>query len=233
MNSNALTPIPVPGTDQPLLATEVNGAPMVAFRPLCEALGIAADSQLVKLKGRSWARTTLSVVRHSDGRNREMTFIDRRTMTMWLATLNENRVSDDARPTVIAYQSDAADALDAHFHGHHEVQPRNQFDVMRAMVDSIESAQRSADEAKAIASNVDDRLTAIEGRHDWYAALGYARKIKCANTSTGFLNSVGRQAASIARHHGIEPVKVPHALYGEVNSLPAWIWEQAFEGRAA
>ncbi len=105
------------------------------------------------------------------------------------------------------------------------------FDLMRAQIDQIEAAQRVAEEAKAIASKTDARLDAIEGRHDWYSALGYARLAKVENTSTQFLNKVGRQATSIAKANGIEPVKVPHALYGEVNSYPAWVWEIAFNGR--
>lgn len=105
------------------------------------------------------------------------------------------------------------------------------FDLMRTQIDQLEAAQRTAEEAKAIAAKTDARLDAIEGRHDWYAALGYARMAGIENTSTQFLNKVGRQASAIAKANGIDPVKVPHALYGEVNSYPAWVWEIAFEGR--
>ncbi|MBF6328758.1 hypothetical protein [Nocardia transvalensis] len=104
------------------------------------------------------------------------------------------------------------------------------FDVLRAQIDQLESVHRTAEEAKAIAANTEARLDAIEGRHDWYSALGYARLNGIGNTSTQFLNKVGRQASMIAKEHGIDPVKVPHHLYGEVNSYPAWIWETAFHG---
>jgi DNA-damage-inducible protein D len=105
------------------------------------------------------------------------------------------------------------------------------FDILRAQIDQLEATQRMAEQAVAIASKTDARLDAIEGKHDWYAALGYARMAGIENTSTQFLNKVGRQASAIAKANGIEPVKVPHALYGEVNSYPAWVWEIAFEGR--
>lgn len=104
------------------------------------------------------------------------------------------------------------------------------FDVMRQMIDSIEETSRIANEARAIAAKTDARLDAIEGRHDWYSALGYARLNGIQNTSTQFLNRVGRQASSIAKRHDIDPVKVPHQLFGEVNSYPAWVWEIAFTG---
>lgn len=104
------------------------------------------------------------------------------------------------------------------------------FDVMRQMIDSLEETARIANEARAIAAKTDARLDAIEGRHDWYSALGYARLNGIQNTSTQFLNRVGRQASSIAKRHDIEAVKVPHQLFGEVNSYPAWVWELAFSG---
>lgn len=105
------------------------------------------------------------------------------------------------------------------------------FDLMRAQIDQLEAAQRTAEEAKALAAKTDARLDAIEGRHDWFTALGYARLHRIENTSSRFLNSVGRQASAIAKARGITPVKVQHALFGEVNSYPAWVWELAFDGR--
>ncbi|BAD56319.1 putative prophage antirepressor [Nocardia farcinica IFM 10152] len=222
------------GADAALVATLIDDKPHVALRPMCDALGIDADTQARKLKSRSWATTVIRTVVAADGKAREMLMIDRRTMTMWLATIDENRVAESARPVVRAFQAEAADALDAYFATGVAVNPRgtlSTFDVLRAQIDQIEAAHRTAEEAKAIAAKTDARLDAIEGRHDWYSALGYARLHKIENTSTRFLNQVGRQASAIAAAHGIRPVKVPHALYGEVNSLPAWVWERAFSGR--
>jgi len=229
-----LVQIAVPGTAAMITAAEIDGAPMIALRPMCEAIGIAHQTQADKLRRRSWATVTPRVVVAADGKPREMLMIDRRTMTMWLATLDENRVSEEARPIVIAFQAEAADALDAYFHTGHAVNPRGNvstFDILRAQIDQLEAAQRTADEAKAIAAKTEARLDAIEGRHDWYSALGYARLIGAPNTSAQHLKKIGTQASLIAKSRGIDPVKVPHALYGEVNSYPAWIWEIAFDGR--
>ena len=70
----------------------------------------------------------------------------------------------------------------------------NQFDVLRAAIDQIEIAQRTATEAKEIAQRTDARLDAIEGRHDWFAALGYA-KVYGLDTSAQFLSKFGKRAA--------------------------------------
>ncbi|MGX6513273.1 phage antirepressor N-terminal domain-containing protein [Rhodococcus sp. SJ-2] len=232
-----LVQIAVPGTTATIAAAEVDGKPMVALRPMCDAIGLSYAAQYRKLQGRSWACVALKATHDSSGRLQEMVMIDRRTMTMWLATLDENRVSETAKPTVVAFQAEAADALDAYFHTGQATNPRgtslSTFDILRAQIDQLEAAQRTADEAKAIATKTEARLDAIEGRHDWFAAVGYAKLHDIPNTSTQYLAKVGRQAASIARANGIEPVKVQHALYGLVNTLPAWVWEIAFEGRQA
>lgn len=111
---------------------------------------------------------------------------------------------------------------------------KSEFDILRGMIDQLEESRREAAEAKALAAKsealsvkTDARLDAIEGRHDWYAALGFARLHKL-NTSVQYLSKVGRKATTIAKRNGISPVKVPHQLYGEANSYPAWVWELAF-----
>lgn len=109
-----LATIDVPNTSAKITATMIDGKPFVALRPMCEALGIDADTQRRKLAGKSWACTVIMTV-EVGGQGREMFMIDRRTMTMWLATIDENRVAEEARPTVQAFQAEAADALDAYF----------------------------------------------------------------------------------------------------------------------
>ena len=234
MQSNALTPVPVPGTDRPIMATEHNGKPFVPLRPMCEAIGVDVDGQRRKLDQAGWARTELISVRDSAGRMQKAVALDADHVPMWLATIQVSRVAEAARPVLIAYQREAATALRDYFYRGVAVQsPTSQFDMLRSMVDHLEAAQRTADEAKKIASKTDARLDAIEGRHDWYSALGYARHTSYGNTSSEHLQKIGAQAKQIAASHGIEPVKVPHALYGRVNSLPAWVWELAFDGRVA
>lgn len=235
MQSSALVPVQIPGTDRPIMATEHDGKPFVPLRPMCDALGLDPDSQRRKLDQAEWASTVIMTVQLANSEQpRQMVMLDADHVPMWLATIQVSRVAEAARPVLIAYQREAATALRDYFYRGVAVQPSttSQFDMLRSMVDHLEAAQRTADEAKAIASKTDARLDAIEGRHDWYSALGYARHTSYGNTSAEHLKKIGAQARQIAASHGIEPVKVPHALYGRVNSLPAWVWEIAFDGRA-
>lgn len=227
-----LVPVPVPGTDRRVMAMLVDGKPMASLRHCCEAIGLAVEPQRRKLNGRSWACATQEVVQlPGDAQRRDVTMIDRRTFTMWLATIDENKVSEQARPVLIAFQSEAADALDSYFNKRTVVAAPalNQLDVLRAAIDQIEAAQRDAAEAKAIAQRTDERLAAIEGKHDWLSALAYAR-INDLPTHTAFLRKLGGCATRIAKAHDIEPNRVQHQLYGLVNSYPVWVWELAAEG---
>ncbi|EKT83081.1 antirepressor [Rhodococcus phage Mbo4] len=113
-DGRALDHITVGGADLTVTRTETDA--LTAFRPLTDALGLGYGSQLQKLKGKSWATVTNIVTVGADGKNREMVAVDRRTLTMYLATLDEKRVSEEARPTLVALQAEAATALDAYFH---------------------------------------------------------------------------------------------------------------------
>ncbi|GAS95518.1 putative prophage antirepressor [Mycolicibacterium canariasense] len=223
--------VPVPGADD-LMATEFNGNQWAALKPMCETLGIDYSAQLKRLKGRSWAVMAVTTMTAGDGKNYQTTVIDRSTIPMWLATIDERRVADDARSQLVAYQREAAAALDAYFNQRAAAPAMNQLDVLRAALDQIEAAQRDAADAKAIAQRTDDRLAAIEGRHDWLSALAYAR-INGLPTHTTYLKRLGGCAGRIGRSRGIAPNPVQHQLYGEVNSWPVWVWDLAADGFSA
>lgn len=227
-----LVRVPVPGADD-LMAAQFDGREWASLRHMCDSLGIDYVTQLRKLKGRSWATVGQKPMVATDGKVREMALVDSKTIPMWLATIDENRVAEEARPKLIAYQREARDALDSYFNKRLVAAPAvNQFDVLRAAIDQIEAAQRQAEEAKAIAVKTEARLDAIEGKHDWFSAIAYAR-LHDLPTNTKYLQKLGGCAGRIGRSHGIEPTQVQHQLYGWVNSWPAWVWDLAAEGFAA
>jgi hypothetical protein len=223
-----LVPVPVPGADD-LLATQFDGHRWAALKPMCDTLGIDYSAQLKRLKGRSWAVVAVTPITAADGKTYQTTVVDSATIPLWLATIDERRVTPEARAKLIAYQREAREALDAYFNQRLAAPPMNQLDVLRAALDQIEAAQRDATEAKQIAQRTDDRLAAIEGKHDWFAALAYAR-INGLPTHQDFLRKLGIFASGIARKHGVEPNLVQHQLFGTVNSFPAWVWDLAAEG---
>lgn len=82
-----------PGGEQtPTIYTTADGT-YVALRPVCEALGLDVHSQRHRLQRQPWTCTVIMPVQvPGDNQSREMTFIDRRTFTMWLAATDTGRL---------------------------------------------------------------------------------------------------------------------------------------------
>jgi len=104
--------IPVPQANTYLEAFDLDH---ISLRRACEALGIDYSTQLRKLRSRSWAVVVLRATVGADGKTYQMATVNTQTFVMWLATIDENAVSEDSKPVVVAFQCHAADALENHF----------------------------------------------------------------------------------------------------------------------
>lgn len=95
----------------------------------------------------------------------------------------------------------------------------------RQQVAAIQAAQaQQAEHQRELAARIDG----IEGNHDFFAALAYA-KMNGISTETRFLARLGTAASRITRRMGIETGKAPHALYGHVNTYPIAALDEAAE----
>ncbi len=161
------------------MASLVAGAPHVSLRHACEAIGLATDSQRRKLRARSWATVTQEVSVAEDGKPREMTMIDRRTFTMWLGGIDENRVSEDARPILIAFQAEAADALDAYFNEGGAINPRATEDQLDRLTRQARSQIEILQLAKGL---IDEKHLEAKARVVLARALGEAPELNPSDT---------------------------------------------------
>lgn len=89
---------------------------MVSLRRCCDSIGLDYSRQLKKLKDKPWPTVGMMPTVGADGKVRDMVMIDRRTLTMWLATINASKVKPELRALLATYQCEAADALDQYFH---------------------------------------------------------------------------------------------------------------------
>lgn len=222
--STELVSIPVPGTTASLMASEIDGKPMVALKPMCEALGVDVESQRRKLTSKSWAVAVMSTATGADGKSYQMTMIDRRTLTMWLATIDENRVSDEARPIVIAFQREAADALDAYFHQGGVINPRATEHQMNALIFQSRAQLELCQAAKGLIHpdhlEAKARVVLARGLGE-HAELDPGRKplytqdfLRSKNLSSKRLKSVAgvfgkRVKKAYTEARGVEPQKYP------------------------
>ena len=97
-----------------------NGYKYVPVKPICEALGINSNGQIERIKSdpilSSTNKMCLSV--GADGKSREMFSIPFRYVFGWLFTISADKVSPEARETVIKYQKECYDVLYSHFTAH-------------------------------------------------------------------------------------------------------------------
>lgn len=99
--------------------------------------------------------------------------------------------------------------------------------ALHALVDqqaAIELEQRrQADQLRTVEARVD----AIEGAHNEFTALAYA-KMHGFSTARAYLARVGAVASRLMRARGQEPHKRQDATFGAVNVYPLWALEAAF-----
>lgn len=93
-----------------------DGEICVALKPICENIGIAFNGQWERLNRTPWATVRMIRTVGADGKQRGMMAVSRKTLTMWLATIDTSRLKDErARRNVTVYQQEAAEALDRYF----------------------------------------------------------------------------------------------------------------------
>ncbi|MCH6197481.1 phage antirepressor N-terminal domain-containing protein [Corynebacterium mastitidis] len=146
--STQLVSIPFHGST--VQAVDIDGKPHVVFRPIPESLGLDADSQMKRLRRRSWATTVKTAGVGADGKSREVVAVDLRTLTMWLATIDENRVSEEARPLVVAYQAEIADVIESYWTQGGAINPRATEHQMNALMFQCRSQMELCQAAKGL-----------------------------------------------------------------------------------
>lgn len=94
-----------------LMLVEHNGEPYVPMKPIVENLGLAWQSQHIKLKQRFSSTITEIVIVAQDGKMREMTCLPLRKLFGWLMTIMPNKVKPQLKDKIIQYQNECDDVL--------------------------------------------------------------------------------------------------------------------------
>ncbi|WP_282790830.1 phage antirepressor N-terminal domain-containing protein [Streptomyces sp. CC224B] len=149
--------------------TLVDGQPHIVLKPAVDELGLDYSTQLAKLRSRSWATVGQSPMVAEDGRTRSMTVVPVRTFLMLLATVNENRVADEVRPTLIAFQNETADAIEAYWTAGAALNPRASEEQLDAL---ISRAKQQAEVLSILAPIVSPEWLETKGRLVAARALG-------------------------------------------------------------
>lgn len=91
---------------------------LVPIKPICEALGVAPNKQIEKIKGHPilGSVNTLRVSTGADGKQYEMACLPLEFVYGWLFTIHPDNVRTESRDRLIAYQRECYHALYEHFH---------------------------------------------------------------------------------------------------------------------
>lgn len=218
-----LTQVPFHDTT---IYTTADGA-HVALRPVCESLGLDADSQLQRIKRQPWATTVIMTGVAADGKMHEMVFIDRRTFTMWLATIDTGRVKNEhTRELVRTYQCEAADALDQYFHEGAAINPRaaeettretedrrlrraRQLVELHMLAQGVVAQDYLESKIRIILAKVSDEIPEIEaGARPLYIQDYLREKGATTDEVTRFASAFGRYVrTTYVDERGVEPGK--------------------------
>ncbi|MEU6057933.1 phage antirepressor N-terminal domain-containing protein [Streptomyces sp. NPDC047097] len=217
----------------------VDGQPHIALKPAIESLGLDFSTQLAKLKSRSWASVGQSPTQMpGDDQVRSVVVTPVRTFLMLLATINENRVKTAARPMLVAFQNETADAIEAYWAQGGAINPR----ASEAQLDSlIARAKQQAEVLSILSGVVSPEWLETKGRLVAARALGEEPELDPAGVPLyvpDFLKAkglkgrdvervqswFGRRAASLYEaEHGEKPGKRHSDLpNGSVRETYAW-----------
>lgn len=146
-----------------IVTVERDGEIFVPIKPICDAIGINADGQRIKLRDDEFFNSTTEIISvvAADGKEREMYCIRLRDVYGWLATINPGKVAPEAREAVSRYRRECYDVLYDHFTG--------------SMQRTIETNNAEIELLKKINDAISDEKEAKSRRKKAEEALGKLR----------------------------------------------------------
>lgn len=122
-----------------ILTVQHDGQAHVVLKPAIDELGMDYSTQLAKLRSRSWATVGQCPMVAEDGKTRDMAVVPVRSFLMLLATINENRVAEAHRKTLVAFQQETADAIEAYWTKGGAINERATDEQLDALAEEIEA----------------------------------------------------------------------------------------------
>lgn len=234
-----------------LEAVKADGKAWVSLRRCCECLGVDVESQRKKLAAKSWATAAEITAVAQDGKQRELTMIDLKTLSMWLATIDERKVAAAVRTKLVRYQSECATVLERHFFpkpADDKVRPVADIDlelliqqqesnlaVMRSLQltrRQLTAVETEVEDVRTVAEQASRRATAAlqtaEQNCGWFTVLGYANLTGRRITREEAARA-GRVISRRMRLAGMTKQTAVDTRYGHVGQYPEKMLERYFD----
>ncbi|MDG4796173.1 phage antirepressor N-terminal domain-containing protein [Micromonospora sp. WMMD1082] len=229
-----LVRIPFRGTE--LLAVDQAGRPHIVLKPALESIGVDYSGQLQRLRRRSWAGMGVTPI-PTPGGIQQMVTVDVRTFLMLLATIDEKRVAEDARPLLIAYQQEIADVIERYWTQGGAINPRATEDQLATIIGRAEAQARVL---RTLDGLVDPHWLEARARHVAARALGEEPEVNPADrpltvgeylSDRGVAGSTLRSLSSqfgkrlkglYVAEHGTEPPSVERFVDGALRRVAGY-----------
>lgn len=139
-----------------------NGDKLIPIKPICEALGIAPQSQIEKIKSDEKLNSVamLSIATGADNKDYEMYCLPLKYIFGWLFTINPKNVKEEAREAVSQYRDECYDVLFRHFTKYQDfvIEKSKQTDFY---FDKYRTAQVNFKEARDVMQNAQKELERV------------------------------------------------------------------------
>ena len=153
-------------------AIRKGGEGYVVLKRMCEAIGIDTWTQIEKIKKLHWAVTSQILATGPDGKKYECFCLHVKSVPLWAATIDVNKVKEDSREILIDYQLKAADALFRWSTGQQiETKAQRRLAVMRELEEEVEEER-----TKRICA--EKHLAIAAPKADVYDAIANLEKLK-------------------------------------------------------
>lgn len=134
----------------------------VAIKPICEILGVDSSRQLKGLKSDPIIGSVVGLkpTTGSDGKSYKMQTIPLKYVFGWLFKISSKNVKEEAKETLIKYQSECYDALYNYFSARSEFIEVRQNQI-EEQLDVLKTAKANFKGARTILNEAESKLTDI------------------------------------------------------------------------
>lgn len=231
------TIVRIPFKSTAIHAMSDEGKPLVSLRHMCESIGLDVESQRKRINRSAWGRAVIMTAHDSTGRAQQMTMIDRKVMTIWLATVDTSRVKAEARTMLEAFQNEAADALDSYFHEGGAINPNATTSQLSDMELRLKEAHGITSVIEKLRGILPDKYLENKSRIVLARAMGEVPTIAPEDMPLiveTYLKANGLKGADLKAcrstfgrriskayydHHGVEPESAPAEVNGRTVSI--------------
>lgn len=188
-----------------------------------QARGVIAAEQGEQIT-RAEVAATSKITKNARGQNRTVPTFELSRNACYLTAMRGDSRKEEIRNALLYF---AAKTREAELAQQETARPKTGAELVLQMAQElVAQEQRLASVEQAHAATA-AKVAAIEGRHDWFTALGYAR-LHGHPTDRRYLQRVGKHATALLRAQGDEPQPRQDATFGAVNTYPVSVLERVF-----